>query len=51
MADSLSADCADIQLASVIFVGIMGISGVLYAVRGRKTYAGPVVRVEGRAEF
>jgi hypothetical protein len=34
--------------ASVLFVGLMGISAVLYWVHARKVYDGPVVKVEGR---
>lgn len=34
--------------ASVLFVGLMGLAGVLYAVHARHVYSGPVVQVEGR---
>ncbi|KAF7595508.1 hypothetical protein BBP40_005844 [Aspergillus hancockii] len=34
--------------SSVLFVGLMGISAVLYWVHARKIYDGPVVKVEGR---
>ncbi|KAE8140473.1 amino acid transporter [Aspergillus pseudotamarii] len=33
--------------APVLFVGVMGISGVLYWLVARKVYEGPVVKVEG----
>ncbi|KAE8418078.1 amino acid transporter [Aspergillus pseudocaelatus] len=34
--------------APVLFVGVMGLSGVLYWLVARKVYEGPVVKVEGR---
>ncbi len=36
--------------ASVIFVGLMGISSLLYFVHARKVYDGPVALVEGRGK-
>lgn len=34
--------------ACVLFVGLMGLSCVMYFVQARHVYAGPVVKVEGR---
>lgn len=34
--------------APVLFVGVMGSSGLLYWLVARKVYEGPVVKVEGR---
>lgn len=36
--------------AAVIFVGLMGISGILFFVHARKVYDGPVALVEGRGK-
>lgn len=36
--------------ASVLFVGLMGVSVVLYMVHARKVYDGPVSTVEGRGK-
>jgi amino acid transporter len=41
-------DAEDFNWSVVIFMGSMIICGVLYVVRGRKVYKGPVVTVEGR---
>lgn len=40
-------DVTTFNWAPVMFVGVAVISGVLYIVRGRKVYQGPVVTVEG----
>jgi len=34
--------------ASVLFVGLMGLSGILYVTHARKVYEGPVTKVDGR---
>jgi choline transport protein len=46
--NSMQVTAVNFNWACVLFVGLMGISGVLYAVHARKVYEGPVVKVEGR---
>ena len=46
--NSYSVDALNFNWACVLFVGLMGVSGILYAVHARKVYEGPVVKVEGR---
>jgi choline transport protein len=46
--NSKDVNAVNFNWACVLFVGLMGLSGVLYAVHARKVYEGPVVKVEGR---
>jgi choline transport protein len=46
--NSMQVTAVNFNWACVLFVGLMGISGVLYVVHARKVYEGPVVKVEGR---
>ena len=47
--NSYSVNAANFNWACVLFVGLMGLSGLLYAVYARNVYEGPVVKVEGRS--
>jgi choline transport protein len=46
--NSHDVNALNFNWACVLFVGLMGLSVLLYTVHARKVYEGPVVKVEGR---